>query len=84
MSWLHMETATKRKPTASLRARPMTPLFRRRLMSPPAASSTFCPGPGCGCPAELNQPTPPPCMWTQSGRVSVAEEPTLVPMTNVW
>ena len=49
-----------------------------------ADSSVFCPAVGCGLAAASNQPTPPPCMRTQSGRVAVSEEPTLVPMTNVW
>jgi hypothetical protein len=49
-----------------------------------ADSSDLLPAEGWGFPFASNQPTPPPRMRTHSGRVCVSEEPTLVPITNVW
>lgn len=47
-------------------------------------SSLFWPFEGCGLPSGSNHPTPPPCSFTHSGRVAVAELPTFVPTRNVW
>ena len=56
----------------------------RKLIEVAADSSDLLPALGCGRPVESKKPTPPPRMRTQSGFVSVPEEPTFVPITNVW
>ena len=45
--------------------------------------SDFVPAVGCGVPVSSNQPTPPPRIFTHSGRLSVSEDPIFVPMANV-
>jgi hypothetical protein len=84
MSWLHIDTETSRNAAGSARTSAGSPAPVTTLINLAADSSDLFPADGCGLPLESKKPTPPPCMRTHIGRVAVSDEPTLVPITNVW
>src|SRR4051812_10640606 len=73
MSWLHIETMSIRKLSGAAFTFATSPGESRPSRSS-KDSSLFCPAVGIGAPVSSNQPAPPPCIITHSGRLSVAGE----------
>ena len=84
MSWSHIDTDMIRNPAGSDRTRLTSPTSCTWFVRVPKPSSFLFAVSGCGLPSGLNQPTPPPRMRTQSGRVALGSEPTFEPITKVW
>jgi hypothetical protein len=84
MSWSHIDTDSSRKPAGSSRTSAMMSSPSNRSRMPVASSWRLLAASGIGFPASSNQPTPPPRMRTHSGCAVVGDDPTRVPIVNVW